>query len=431
VKIQDLYTIFLENPSISIDSRKPGNGAIFFALRGERFNGNEFAEAAITNGCKYAVIDEEAYAKDDSYLVVSDVLSTLQELAAYHRNHFTIPVIGITGTNGKTTTKELVSNVLESKYNVLSTCGNLNNEIGVPLTVLSFSENTEIAVVEMGANHRGEIARLCQIAKPTHGLITNIGIAHLEGFGSPENVQKAKTELYDFLDEVQGIVFVDEKNEILNTLIQERQIERIPYCDKRFSGKQFRDTDQPCFLSMILDSEGEQFKIRTRLAGSYNFGNVMAALRVGDYFEVEMDEIIKAIESYLPENNRSQIIHGKHNLILLDAYNANPTSMVMAIDNFIECIGKTGMLILGDMLELGAVSMEEHKKLISDIDRSGIHDVILVGSIFSTIASGKDFRTFQTVDDLRKWLMKYPVLSREILIKGSRRIELERVIDLL
>ncbi len=431
MNIQELYTRFVENPVISTDSRIRSEGAIFFALRGDRFNGNEFAEAALEKGCRYAVIDDKIQAKDERYIIVDNSLECLQELAALHRNYFTIPVVGITGTNGKTTTKELVSRVLKRKYKVLSTKENLNNEIGVPLTLLSLSSETEIAVVEMGANHIGEINRLCQIARPTHGLITNVGVAHLEGFGSPENVRKAKAELYDSLEEMEGVVFYDEKNEVLNNMLLERRFEKVPYCDNRLFRGDLPENDNPHLLSMILHYMGDELQIHTRLAGRYNAENVMAAVRVGDYFNVGIHQIIEAIESYVPENNRSQIVHTKYNTVLLDAYNANPTSMVLAIDDFMRCSGMNGLLILGDMLELGDTAVEEHEKLVAKLDGSGINDIILVGSVFSQIGSGRVYQTFQTVDDLIDWLKRNPLRSREIFIKGSRKIGLERLIDSL
>jgi UDP-N-acetylmuramoyl-tripeptide--D-alanyl-D-alanine ligase len=431
MNIQELYTLFVENPNISTDSRKQSEGAIFFALKGDRFNGNEFAGAALDNGCSYAVVDDKSQVKDDRYILADNALQCLQELASFHRGHFTIPIIGITGTNGKTTTKELTSKVLERKYSVLSTRGNLNNEIGVPLTLLSLSGNTEIAVVEMGANHIGEIKQLCQIARPTHGLITNIGVAHLEGFGTRKNVRKAKAELYDFLEETGGVVFYDEKNEVLNTMLQDRRIEKVPYCDDRLFRSDFPETGQPYLLSMTLNHLGNELQIHTRLAGRYNVSNVMASIRTGDYFNVGVHQIIEAIESYVPENNRSQIVHTKHNTILLDAYNANPTSMVLAIDDFLRDSGPNGILILGDMLELGDTALEEHKKLVAKLDGCSINDVILVGAVFNECGSGGMYKTFQTVDDLISWLKRNPLRSREIFIKGSRKIGLERIIDSL
>ncbi len=431
MNIRKLYTLFVENPVISIDSRIRNEGAIFFALRGERFNGNEFAEAALGNGCSYAVIDDKNRAKNDRYIVVDNALECLQQLAALHRNFFTLPVISVTGTNGKTTTKELIARVLKKRFNVLATSGNLNNEIGVPLTLLSLSGKTEIAVVEMGANHIGEIKRLCQIAAPTHGLITNVGIAHLEGFGSPENVRKAKGELYDFLEEKEGVVFHDEKNEVLTRMLRERKLEKVPYSDGRLFRGSLPETGKSHLLSMTLNYQGDELRINTRLAGKYNVENVMAAVRVGDYFDVDIQQIIEAIESYVPENNRSQMVQTKLNTILLDAYNANPTSMNLAIDDFRRSSGTNGLLILGDMLELGDTTIGEHKKLLAKLKEHGINDVILVGSVFSEVGSGTGYQTFRTVDDLIGWLINNPIRSREIFIKGSRKIELERIIDLL
>ncbi len=431
MNIRKLYALFVENPIISIDSRIQSEGAIFFALKGERFNGNEFAEEALENGCSYAVIDDKNRSKNERFIVVDNVLESLQQLATMHRNCFSIPVIGITGTNGKTTTKELVSKVLQKKFNVLSTTGNLNNEIGVPLTLLSLSGKNEIAVVEMGANHLGEIKQLCQIAGPTHGLITNVGIAHLEGFGTPENVRKAKAELYDYLEDREGVVFYDEKNEVLSQMLQERKLDKVPYTDDRIFRSKFPDAGKSHLLSMILNVQNEELLINTRLAGRYNVENVMAAVRVGDYFGVDIHQIIEAVESYTPVNNRSQMVHTKQNTILLDAYNANPTSMVLAIDDFIRSSGRNGLLILGDMLELGDTTSGEHKKLLEKLKERGINDIILVGPVFSDIGSGAGYLTFLTVDDLIGWLNRNPIRSREIFIKGSRKIGLERIIDLL
>lgn len=431
MNLQELHTLFLQHPVVSIDSRARNEGAIFFALRGERFNGNEFADAALAGGCSYAVIDDESQWKDERYIVVDNALRCLQDLAALHRSYFIIPVIGITGTNGKTTTKELISKVLEKKYDLLSTRGNLNNEIGVPLTLLSLTGETKMAVVEMGANHIGEIKRLCQIARPTHGLITNIGVAHLEGFGSPENVRKAKAELYDSLEETEGVVFYNESNEVLKEMLQGRTLDKISYGDKRLFGRELPGNGKTHLLNMALWFNGDEFRINTQLAGRYNVENVMAAIRVGIYFHLDIEQIIEAIESYIPENNRSQMIHTKHNTILMDAYNANPTSMNLAIDDFLRSSGKAGLLILGDMLELGDTTVEEHKKLLAKLDGIGMREIILVGPVFSEIHSGGTWQTFQTVDELINWVKGNPVRSREIFIKGSRKIGLERIIDSL
>ena len=431
MRIQELYNLFKMNPIISIDSRTPGNGGIFFALKGDRFNGNQFAEAAIDNGCSLAVIDDAKFARDDRFLFVDDSLACLQNLAAHHRDQFNIPVIGITGTNGKTTTKELISKVLKEKYSVVSTMGNLNNQIGVPLTLLAMKDDTQIAVVEMGANHLGEIADLCHIAKPTHGLITNIGIAHLEGFGSKENIRKAKSELYDYLEDHEGIIFYNDRDETLTRLVDTRSTSKIPYCNGELHVKKELQGGKEFYLTIQIGFEGKEYTLNTKLAGTYNLDNVMAALQLGVYFNVAMDSIIQAVESYYPENNRSQFIKTRYNQVLLDAYNANPTSMNLAIDNFIASHGKDGMFILGDMLELGTTSDSEHKKLISKLHAIGSLDVVLVGEIFCKVATEKDFRTFKTVDELFVWMRKNPVKSRDVFIKGSRRIALEKVVDLL
>ncbi|MBP5741826.1 MAG: UDP-N-acetylmuramoyl-tripeptide--D-alanyl-D-alanine ligase, partial [Paludibacteraceae bacterium] len=363
MSIEDLYKIYEQHPVVTTDSRNTPDGSIFFALKGESFDGNKFAMSALESGCSYAVVDEAEYAVSDKFILVDDVLRTLQQLAAYHRIAIGLPVVGITGTNGKTTTKELVSAVLSAKYNILYTKGNLNNHIGVPLTVLSITKEHQIAVVEMGASHPGDIKELVDIAAPNVGLITNVGRAHLAGFGSFEGVIKTKCELYDFLRESDSSVFVNLDNDIL--LEKSDGMNRIGYGLKDRSGLVWGSvmSNSP-FLTMKFGVSGDdkEYVLETSLIGSYNAENVLAAVCVGTYFGVAPSQIKSAIESYQPTNSRSQYKKTDRNSLIIDAYNANPTSMAASINNFNEVTLPNKALILGEMRELGADSDAEHQK---------------------------------------------------------------------
>lgn len=429
--IKELYAIFEQHPEVVTDSRKTQVGAMFFALRGENFNGNEFAEKAIESGCSYAVIDEGQY--DDHsgrFIVVENVLKTLQELSAYHRIALGLPVIGITGTNGKTTTKELLSAVLGRRFNLWHTQGNLNNQIGVPLTLLSLRKEHQMAVVEMGANHPGDIKELVELVAPNVGLITNVGRAHLQGFGSFEGVVKTKCELYDFIRNTDGSVFVNADNSIL--MEHSEGINRVTYginCkDGIVSGEV---TGNSPFLQMRFQVTGDNniHDLQTNLVGVYNAENVMAAICVGTYFGIEPGVIKSAIEGYVPTNNRSQYKKTERNALIIDAYNANPTSMTASIKNFEAVKMEDKSLILGEMRELGQDSAVEHQKIIDLLVTNGLTDVCLVGTCWDNVKT--TFKRYATTEDLIADLKSNPVADKTILIKGSNGNHLDRVVEWL
>jgi UDP-N-acetylmuramoyl-tripeptide--D-alanyl-D-alanine ligase len=431
MKIQELYNLYLANRRISIDSRKPVDGDIFFALKGEKFNGNRFAKEALDKGCSYAVVDEKKYVGKNRFILVDDVLTTLQKLAAFHRKKLSIPVIAITGTNGKTTTKELLTRILAKSYLVTSTKENYNNHIGVPLTVLDIDFNTEIAVVEIGANHIGEIAALCEIAQPDYGIITNIAKAHLEGFGSLGNIKKAKSELYNYLENKHGTIFYDENNETISHLLKGRMLSKVSVGNYIPDPCSYNLISANPFLRMKMTNRKKEFFINTKLIGRYNAENVKAAIRIGKFFKVEINNILKEIESYQPENNRSQFYQTSSNTLFLDAYNANPTSMKLAIEDFISLNYKNKLLILGDMFELGNDSLMEHKKILSLLKEKKVTNVFLIGEYFSKANNNPVYKTFQNTEKFLKWVKVNPVSSYYILIKGSRVMQLENVVELL
>ena len=430
MKISDLYDIYKKFPVISIDTRNIEKDSIFFALKGENFNANTFAEKAIQNGASYAVIDEKEYRKDERYILVDNVLYCLQQLAVYHRKQLNIPFIGITGTNGKTTTKELINAVLSAKYKTLATKGNLNNHIGVPLTILSVSNEHEMAVIEMGANHIGEIGELCEISKPDFGIITNIGKAHLEGFGGIDGVIKTKNDLYLAVNQNNGKLFVNSDNKLLMSLSE--NFERVCYGTS--------DTDY-CKAKLLNNSallNLEYWKnnlyvseIQTNLVGDYNFENVLAAITVGLNFNVDALQIKAALENYIPGNNRSQIIKKNNNTIILDAYNANPSSMEASIKNFAKIDAENKVLIIGDMLELGEYTISEHQYIINLVDNLNFKDIILVGNVFCEVCKNPDYKCFKNSLEAKGWLAKNPFYNSTILIKGSRGIKMEEVLDVL
>ena len=430
MKTDTLYRIFIRNPEICTDSRNVSKGSIFFALKGESFNGNQFAAQALKQGSSYAVVDEQKYVTDERYILVDDVLFSLQKLAMFHRMHFNIPVIAITGTNGKTTTKELINSVIRKEYRVVSTYGNLNNHIGVPLSLLKIKDNTEIVIIEMGANHLGEITKLCELALPTHGMITNIGTAHLEGFGNIETIVKTKTELYEYLDKNGGTIFFNRENEILAGRLSEISCEKISYggISGNYSGI-IKNSVPALELKVLIDNNS--FALKTNMFGAYNFENVLAAISIGSYFNVETKTIIETIEGFKPYDNRSQIVKTVVNTLICDAYNANPTSMKMAIDNFLLMNSVKKVLILGDMFELGENSEKEHIKLVKYVKDKSFSRIILIGKFFSAVNQTLQIPAFIDVDSFVKWLDKNPIKSSYILIKGSRGMKLEKVIEYL
>ncbi len=431
MSITALYKLFLDHPTVCTDTRKIEQGCLFFALKGANFDGNKFARKAIEQGAAYAVIDDVAMTSHEQIILVADVLSTLQALATHHRKQFEIPVIGITGTNGKTTTKELISVVLASHYATHFTRGNFNNHIGVPLTLLSMPADTEVAIIEMGANHVGEIDFLCQIAAPTHGLITNVGEAHLEGFGSFEGVKQAKGELYKYLEKNRGLAFIN-KNEghlqemagedlyrVLYTQSAEPNL-KVPIFETKMAAA------NPFIEVAYLSKEGISQTIQSQLIGLYNFNNIMTAITLGRYFKVPYKKIKQAIESYAPTNNRSQIIEKDTNKFLLDAYNANVTSMTKAIESFASYEGQQKVAILGDMLELGIYSKEAHEKIIQLTQKLGI-ETWTVGQEFSKLKS-KGVKQFENTEALKKWFWAQSFENTFFLLKGSRGIGLERLL---
>lgn len=426
--IKQIYSHFLQHPIISTDSRNIQSGSIFFALKGENFNGNKFALQAINDGASLAIIDENEYCIDDRFILVENTLTALQELANHHRNKLKAQVIGITGSNGKTTTKELIQATLSQQFKTKATQGNFNNHIGVPLTLLSFPLDIEFAIVEMGANHPGEIEALCKIAQPDYGLITNIGKAHLEGFGGFEGVIKTKNELYQYIRNTKKTIFRNRNNEILNGLSD--GITSITY------GSTIEDYCQASiksvypFVSLEYKIYGQSYEVDSKLFGSYNFENIVAAICVGSYFGVAQNLIKKAINTYEPTNNRSQILITENNKVILDAYNANPSSMKIAIQNFLESDEKNKFLILGDMLELGEESNKEHHLIVNSLSELSDQQVFLVGEDFNNI-EGNNYKCFLTSEELAQYIKEHPFKNGTILIKGSRGIRLEKLVTLL
>ena len=426
---EKIYKLFNKSPCISTDSREIHQDSIFFALKGEKFNGNKFAKEAIQKGAAFAIIDEEKYYFSEKTILVENTLESLQELARFHRKKLGIPVLAITGTNGKTTTKELVSIVLSQKFNVNFTEGNLNNHIGVPLTLLKMNSKTEFGIVEMGANHRGEIADLCSIADPDYGLITNVGKAHLEGFGSFEGVKKTKAELYIHIKNYKGTIFLNANNPVLFKLakgIQSQVTYGISNAD--FTGEMVQS---PPFIHIKVNFPKGILYLNTNLIGDFNFENIMAAACIGNYFGVDPIKIQKALKEYHPNNNRSQLINKGGLKIIMDAYNANPTSMQASIKSFISGFTGNNFMILGDMLELGTSSRKEHIKILNQIQKYQITNIFLIGPIFTDIAKSYNFKTFLNVGQFRIYLSENKIKKGNILIKGSRGIQLEKILDFL
>lgn len=430
--ISALYKCFTECGMVTTDSRNCPEGSMFIALKGETFNGNAFAIQALEKGCQYAVIDEKEYADSGNprILLVDDCLKALQGLANYHRRKLGTRIIGITGTNGKTTTKELIATVLQKRYEVLYTLGNLNNHIGVPLTLLRLTPEHELAVIEMGANHPGEIKTLVNIVEPDYGIITNVGKAHLEGFGSFEGVIKTKGELYDYLRYGgKHIIFIDKDNEHLNKISQE--LTRIAYGMEGSEGLYISGKLGVCspFLSFGWEHEGKKHEVTTHLIGSYNLKNALAAITIGRFFSVPENQINEALEAYIPHNNRSQLTETEHNKLIVDAYNANPTSMMAALENFRCMEVEHKMAILGDMKELGETTHEEHQKIADYLKECGFERVILVGEEFGKVDSS--FEHYKDVIALKEALQKHKPKGYYILIKGSNSMKLSLLQEIL
>ncbi|WP_299150575.1 UDP-N-acetylmuramoyl-tripeptide--D-alanyl-D-alanine ligase [uncultured Dokdonia sp.] len=420
--IAELHFHFLNSNGVCTDTRSLKENQIYFALKGENFNGNKFAQQALTSGASLAIIDEKEYVTDRTVLV-DDVLGTLQQLANYHRNYLDLPIIGITGSNGKTTTKELIYAVLSEQYNVIATKGNLNNHIGVPLTLLTMDSSTEIGIVEMGANHQGEIKMLCEIAQPNFGYITNFGKAHLEGFGGFEGVIKGKSELYNYLRENNELVFINDQDEI-----QVRQSANI--VSKTFGSSQ---SEYPVYLE---DGSGNlkitvgETTIISNLIGTYNFSNIAVAMAMGNHFDVPLTHIKNGIEKYVPSNNRSQIIDKDTYKIILDAYNANPTSMAAALKN-LQATGTITIAFMGDMFEVGETSKTEHQAILDLAHNLNISQVYAIGPDFGTSSPHPKQKVYGSYDAFAKAYSKQIPADTTVLIKGSRGMKMERILDIL
>ena len=413
MKIKKIYELYSKHFLVDTDTRNIRKDTLFFAIRGDNFNGNEFAEKALKLGAKYAIVDEEKYNIHPNTILVNDVLNTLQKLANYHRNVLKIPIIGLTGSNGKTTTKELINVVLSKKYNTTATKGNLNNHIGVPLTLLSMTPKTEIGIVEMGANHQKEITFLCGICEPDFGYITNFGKAHLEGFGDIEGVIKGKSELYTFIEKNNKKVFINPEDAI--------QIEKTKNINAIYFDKEIHFLAANPYVKLSFSTKS----IQSNLIGKYNYTNIAIACTIGNYFKIAKADIKDALENYIPDNNRSQIIKTPLNKIILDAYNANPSSMQAALENFETLNEPCKTVILGDMFELGTDGLKEHQSIVDFVKKLNVDHAYFVGENFLQTGTINHFKTFE---DLEKYLKNNPLKHQSILIKGSRGMRLERLL---
>jgi UDP-N-acetylmuramoyl-tripeptide--D-alanyl-D-alanine ligase len=422
--LEELHSLFLKHPKVSIDTRKIEKDSIFFALKGPNFNGNAFANEALEKGAKYVVIDESEFQIGENTILVDDVLKTLQQLGTYHRHYSKAKVISLTGSNGKTTTKELIYTVLSKKYNTIATKGNLNNHIGVPLTLLTIEENTEMAIIEMGANHQKEIEQLSNLSQPDFGYITNFGKAHLEGFGGVQGVIKGKSELYDFLLANDRYVFLNADDPIqkdkLSTYIKKFGFSQN---DPQYYNIKFLGADP------FVEIQFEETIVQTQLTGAYNFSNCAVAILMGKYFNIDNDLIKEALEAYVPENNRSQILKKEGHQIILDAYNANPTSMQVALESFAKIRGNEKLVFLGDMFELGKDAAQEHQNITDLAANLGFKNVYLVGENFAKVDTA--FQQFHSFETLKNTIKFKSLPKSHMLIKGSRGMAMERILDLL
>ena len=430
ISTEELYSIYQRHPRISTDTRAIIPGSVFFSLKGPSFNGNAFAEKALELGAAYAVVDEPEFQKNDRCLLVGDGLIALQQLANYHRHQLTIPVLAVTGSNGKTTTKELIRSVLSKRYNTLATKGNLNNHIGVPLTLLSISPDIEFAVIEMGANHQGEIESYCKIAEPHYGLITNVGKAHLEGFGGFEGVKKGKGELYAWIASHSKTIFLNGNNSILHEMAKDHKVQyAVVYgTEDGFDCSGALITDSPT-LEVKWKQGDHSGQIQSQIIGAYNFENILAAVCIGNYFGVSAEAIDEAIAAYVPDNSRSQVVKKGTNTIILDAYNANPTSMEAALKNFASLPVKHKILCIGDMAELGEDSADEHRRIVEIVKTIPTDQVILVGKNFGFFSGQLKCLHFENSETAADWVKKHPFSNKQILIKGSRSSKMEKILE--
>lgn len=430
MKTEQIYDLFRNSTGINTDSRTIKPGEIFFALWGDKFNGNTYTEEALGRGASWAVIDDPLY-ETDSTILVDDSLFELQALAAHHRRMLNVPVLAITGTNGKTTTKELIAAILCRKKKIHYTRGNLNNHIGVPLTILSAPADTEMMVIEMGASHIGEIRSLCLIARPDFGIITNIGTAHIEGFGSFEGVVKAKTELYEHLRKVNGIALYNDKDPVLTEKIFKMVNRAVPFSDPTGIELLLDIISSDLYLKVRATYQHKSYDINTSLFGVYNHENIKAAIATGLFFDIPFEEIVKAVEDYHPENNRSQVLRKERNTLICDSYNANPSSMINAIRSFNNLASEHKLIILGDMLELGDKTEAEHERILQELKSLNPEAVYLAGPVFSSLADKYGYKSFVNTENLKEHLKKNPLKGFTILIKGSRGIGLDKIYDLL
>jgi len=427
-----LYLHFLENPTVSTDTRNITSGCIFFALKGDHFNANEFAAQALEKGASFVVIDEENYAINEKCLLVDDVLTALQNLARYHREQLNIPVIGLTGSNGKTTSKELVNAVLTERFKTFATFGNLNNHIGVPLSILSITHDVEIAVIEMGANHQKEIELLCSIAQPTHGIITNVGMAHLDGFGGFEGVKKGKAELYDYLKENNGYTFINRDNAHLMEMSATAGLNKLIYYGTE-NGNTIKGNlkSSDPFIEVEWTNHEVSSVVKTNLTGSYNFENILAAICIGDFFDMNPEEINTGLANYQPKNNRSQLTKTDHNTVICDFYNANPSSMTAALNNISVLSADKKSAILGDMFELGPESNLQHEIIAKQASDSGLNQLILIGKYFYALKDQFNALFFETPAEAAAYIQQNPIENHLVLLKGSRGMKLESLLQYL
>ena len=434
---KQLYPIYLKHPSICTDTRKISASCLFFALKGDNFDGNAFAGKALENGAAFAIIDDPQYAVNDRFILVSNVLKALQDLAQFHRSKLLIPIIGITGTNGKTTTKELTNSVLSHHCRSYATEGNLNNHIGVPLTLLSINKDSDIAIVEMGANHQNEIEFLCNIAQPTHGLITNVGKAHLEGFSGIEGVKSTKGELYDYLAVTGGTAFINRDNFLLVDMSRERNVKNVVYYGKspdNYLSARLNEAS-PCLVVGwqvgTREIDGRSNTAVSNLPGIYNFENIVAAICIGSFFKLTVEQINAGISAYKPENNRSQILNTTNNTIICDYYNANPSSMMVALDNLETIDAKNKVMILGDMFELGDEAAMEHLLIIEKAIQTPSEQRIFIGEAFYKLKKNIPADFYRTTKEAYGALKANPIQNATVLIKGSRGMKLELLVELL